>query len=582
MNHQKRMTLEEYLTTYFSKNQGIRLGETTVVSRKVHGNDSRSPGVIRIYIDTDAGQHYLNAPEDNMVIHMDVFHEPANLDPVFVARNINQGIEYYFLRLHEENRTEYPKPKVAELTKLLSENIFIKTSEGQGSVFDLASKRVLTGTDRSKHSLTHVHLLFSIEPKFYDSIVFIADNVEQAIINQGFEIRRVENLIHCKKNLETRSGEGIGISLPGFNSPDALKHRIEQNRLQIIMNLASDFGTIEDAVRFLESLTTKGSFLLKGFAKKHNDRDLKQTLMNLTNLDLIKKRTFGYALTYKGKEVRDFIRIHQKELEAQLRKSIRRYQIVRHNYKTYRNSQLKSRKNQITDHKKIIGWNDKSWLSDIAVPETIVSASARSFLNKQPYMTIKKEDIKLYGKKSFAPIDTCLSIDCSGSMVGDKIKAVSYLAEHFLLTAKEKMGVVAFQETEARLVVPFTKSYQKLEEGLRSIEPHGMTPLATGIITSIEAIKKRRARNPLMVLITDGIPNYPLWTVDARKDALKAAELIAENKIRLVCIGVIPNEGFLKELAAIGRGNLYIVDELDKNSLLDVVTKEWQDYKYTI
>lgn len=83
------------------------------------------------------------------------------------------------------------------------------------------------------------------------------------------------------------------------------------------------------------------------------------------------------------------------------------------------------------------------------------------------------------------------------------------------------------------------------------------------------------------MLITDGIPNYPLWTTDAQADALKAAEMIAENKIRLVCIGVLPNESFLKELAKIGKGNLYIVDELDKNSLLDVVTQEWQRYKYS-
>jgi len=85
----------------------------------------------------------------------------------------------------------------------------------------------------------------------------------------------------------------------------------------------------------------------------------------------------------------------------------------------------------------------------------------------------------------------------------------------------------------------------------------------------------------LLILITDGIPNFPLWTTDAEKDALKAAEIIAENKIRFVCIGVIPNEEFMKKLAANGRGNLYIVDELNKDSLVDVVTQEWEQYKYS-
>jgi len=166
-------------------------------------------------------------------------------------------------------------------------------------------------------------------------------------------------------------------------------------------------------------------------------------------------------------------------------------------------------------------------------------------------------------------------------MVGEKIRAVSYLAEHFLLTSKEKVSVVSFQEMDSRIVVPFTKNHQKLQDGLRTLQPQGLTPLAKGIVTSIELIRRKRARNPLLVLITDGIPNFPLWTTDAQKDALKAAEMIANNKIRLVCIGVIPNEDFMKKLTATGQGNLYIVDELDKNSLVDVVTHEWEQYKYS-
>jgi len=577
----KRLTLENYLSAYFRKNQGVRLGETTVVSCKVHGNDPKTPGEIRIYTDQDAGRYYFKNTEDNLVLHMDVFHEPASLDPVYVARRIWQGIETYFNKVYDENRSLYSKDDLPKLLKILTQKIILRTSGGNGNVFDLASRKVDLVPEKARKPQTHVHLLFSIEPKYYDSIIFIADAVEQAIMNQGFEIRRVDKIVHTERELETRPGFGMGIGLPGFNSPEAREQRYRQNRLQIIMNLASAFGSIEDAARFLESLTPTGNIFLGSFAKKHGDGDLKQTLLDLSNADLVKKGRFAFILTEEGKALRDFMRDHQKELEAQVRKSIRRYQIVRHNYKTYRNTELKSRKAQITDHKKVTGWSERAWLSDIAIPETVVSASARSYLEGQPHVTIKKKDIKVFGKKSFAPIDTCLAIDCSGSMVGEKIRAVSYLAEHFLLTSKEKVSVVIFHETGARVVVPFTKSYQKLQEGLRTIQPEGLTPLAKGIVESIEVIKKKRARNPLLVLITDGIPNYPLWTTDAQKDALTAARMIAENKIRLVCIGVVPNENFMKELASVGQGNLYIVDELDKNSLLDVVTREWEQYKYS-
>lgn len=576
-----RMTLESYLGVYFRKGQGVRLGETAVLSQKVHGNVPKAPGEILIYIDQDAGQYYLQRSENNQILHMDVFHEPASLDPVYVARRIWQGMESYFNRLHDEKRSEYPANKLTDLVKTLSQNIIVKTSGGSGSVFDLASRKVELVPVKDRIPESHVHLLFSLEPGHYDSLLFVADSVEQAIINQGFEIRRVEKITSCQKGEDVKSGPGIGLGLPGFNSPEAQEQRALQNRLQVIMNLAGAFGSIEQAARFLESLTTTGNIFLGAFAKKHDDRDLKQTLLDLSNHNLVEKGRFAYVLTDEGKSLRDFMRNHQKELEAQVRKSIRQYQIVRHNYRSIRNSELKSRKNRLTDHKKVVGLSDQAWLSDIAVPETVIHAAARSFLEGRPHMSVTKKDIMIYGQKSFAPIDTCIAIDCSGSMVGDKIKAVSYLAEHFLLTSKEKVSIVAFQEMEARIVVPFTKNYQKLQEGLRTIQPEGLTPLAKGIVESLELIKKKRGRNPLLILITDGIPNFPLWTTDAQKDALNAAKLIVKNKVRLVCIGVVPIEGFMEELASAGGGNLYIVDELDKNSLLDVVTREWEQYKYS-
>lgn len=575
----QRITLETYLSTYFRKNQGVRLGETTVVSYKVHGNDPRTPGQIRIYVDQDAGRFYLNRNDDNLILHVDIFHEPASLDGVYVARRVRQGVENYFLKLQDENRSEYTKEKVAELTKTFSEKIMLQTASGQGNVFGLARREVKLIPEKNRVPQNHVHLLCHLNPENYDMLVFIADAVEQAVLNQGFEIRRVEKIVHCERDFEESATPGLGLNLPGFNSPEALSQRVKQTRLQIVMDLANAFGSIEEAAQFLESLTKTRNFKLGSFAKKHQDGDLKQTLLNLSNLKLVDQGRISTELTEEGKALRDFMREHQKELEAQIRKSIRRYQIVRHNYRTYRNSELKSKKSHITDCKKVVGFNETAWMNDIAVPETVAAAAARSYLEGRSCMSIDKTDLKIYGKKSFAPIDTCIAIDGSGSMVGEKIKAVNFLAEHFLLTSKEKVSVVLFQEAEARIVVPFTKNYQKLRDGLETINPEGMTPLAKGIVESVNLIKRKRARNPLLILITDGIPNQPLWSMDSREDSLKAAKLIAENKIRLVCIGVLPNEDFMKELASVGKGNLYVVDELDKNSLLDVVTQEWMQYK---
>ncbi len=576
---QQRLTLEKYINVLVYKKQGIRLGETTVISYRVHGNDAMTPGIIRIYTEQDAGKVYLKTEEENQFLHLDVFHEPACLDPAFVARRIREGIDKYFQQLRDLSYSPISRAQCLEMAIAMSKNIIVETSGGKGTSYDLAKRQgeFIPEKERTPHN--HVHVLAQVDPQHFDSLLFMVSAIETAIQNQGFEIRRVEKINHIASE-KTDTGTGIGISLPGLNTPSARKQVNEQNKLQTILDLAGLFGSVKEASKFLESLTPAGNMSLSKFAQKHGDGDLKQTLLDLDNKGLVKRGKIFKTLTEDGKGLLGFIQANQKELEAQVRKSIRRYKIVTHNYQTYYNSELKSKKKHLTDERKVLHLNDKAWFGNLAIAETVVHAASRSYLGGTRPMRIQKEDIHQYDEKSFAPIDTLLAIDCSGSMVGDKIRAVSYLAEHFLLTSHEKVAVVTFQENTSKVVVPFTKNYQSLQQGLLSIRPEGMTPLAKGIVESVVAIQKKRARNPLMILITDGIPNYPLWSIDAQVDALKAAKMIKDAKIRLVCIGVIPNEKFMAELAEVAGGNLYVVDQLDKNSLLDVVTTEWQRYKY--
>ena len=120
---------------------------------------------------------------------------------------------------------------------------------------------------------------------------------------------------------------------------------------------------------------------------------------------------------------------------------------------------------------------------------------------------------------------------------------------------------------------PVTRNQQDLIRGLNRIRPVGMTPLADGIITAVDLILSSRPHNPTLVLITDGLPNYPLWSFDAEKDALEAAA-VPKNKIRLICIGVEANRGFLERLADVGQGKLFVVDDLNSANLINIVKHE--------
>jgi magnesium chelatase subunit D len=65
-----------------------------------------------------------------------------------------------------------------------------------------------------------------------------------------------------------------------------------------------------------------------------------------------------------------------------------------------------------------------------------------------------------------------------------------------------------------------------------------------------------------------------LWTSDAKSDAFRAADQIVENKIRFICIGVESNRNYLEKLCNRAEGALYLVDDLNKENLINIVRYE--------
>jgi magnesium chelatase subunit D len=132
-----------------------------------------------------------------------------------------------------------------------------------------------------------------------------------------------------------------------------------------------------------------------------------------------------------------------------------------------------------------------------------------------------------------------------------------------------------FQGREARVAVPFTRNYSRLKAGIKSLQPQGLTPLADGLCTSIKLIRNRQVRNPLLILITDGMPTTGKWTINPQQDALRAVEMINETRAKLICIGVASNQEFLEQLADKAKGNVYILDSLeDQATLIEIIHKE--------
>ena len=70
----------------------VRVGETAVVSTKVHLQDPALPDKITAVMNSDAGQVFYHRNAQNEVIHIDVFHSEGRIKPEDVARSIVDAV----------------------------------------------------------------------------------------------------------------------------------------------------------------------------------------------------------------------------------------------------------------------------------------------------------------------------------------------------------------------------------------------------------------------------------------------------------------------------------------------------------
>ena len=103
-------------------------------------------------------------------------------------------------------------------------------------------------------------------------------------------------------------------------------------------------------------------------------------------------------------------------------------------------------------------------------------------------------------------------VDASGSMAArDRMAAVTGAALSLLRDAyqrRDKVAVVTFRSTGARLVLPPTASAYTASRRLHRLDTGGTTPLAEGLLAARDVVIRERARDrtrrPLVVILTDG------------------------------------------------------------------------------
>lgn len=67
----------QVLAAELAAGRGVRVGETAVVSTRVHLLEPSRPGLVRILKEADAGRVFYGRRDPGQVVHLDLFHAVA-------------------------------------------------------------------------------------------------------------------------------------------------------------------------------------------------------------------------------------------------------------------------------------------------------------------------------------------------------------------------------------------------------------------------------------------------------------------------------------------------------------------------
>ncbi len=554
--------LGNYLASIFHRDNGARVGETAIASRKVHAVDPSAPEEIRVITNADAGEIFYRRRGQGEVVHLDVFHEVAEVNHCLVASAIRDVLD--------------ADPR----GRLIADYVDVQTATGGGRVTGSLSYGDKPSLRRAH--LNHVHVAVLLDDASLPLVFGIVAAVESEVQAQGFEIRKIERLAHDKGGKKGQSDMSpyqafTDSMLQGDARGTGNGPYEQQSDLQRAMELSDDFGSVEEVAEVLDYLAEDSDLhrLITALAQKSASPS--ELIDILVNKGLVRRDGWKAVLTPDGWRLRNFFRLHRREIEMHFRRLIRRIPAISAPTDRITYTNRPSRKSGGRVKKRLAPPEKDEWLSDLALPETIQNACKNSLAASGPggfRISISPDDVVLEKRLRSNPVDICLLIDASASMAGRRIQAAKYLARHLLLSTRDKVAVVVFQESAVKVHIPYTRAYQKIENGVMRIQPLGLTPLAEGMIGCLEYIRASRVKNPLMLLITDGIPTVPKWTLNPIDDALHAASGIPQAKVRFGCIGLEPNKSFLEGLVNRAGGTLYIVEELDKDALATIAHRE--------
>ncbi len=537
----------------------VRVGETTVVSTKVHMQDVSQPHEISAIINADAGEVFYQRSKPNEVVHVDVFHSEGTVNPKQVALSIMGAIN-----THSETLTGQPAPPIQTFVPYID----IQTALGGGRLDGPLTFGQEQGV-RKAH-ITHVHLAMLNIHALVSRIFTIVAAVESAIETSGLELRKVQKVTmargHTPMDLsDYRTSSDSFLKQTPADPQLTQKSKGSWYREEALARQAArDIGSTQDALNILEALSQgmRPGDLTK--FKTSTGRTPGEIRQALHRSNLIQFDRQLYKLTDEGEIALCHLRKHSMEIEAYLRRLL--WSLPAQSMPKAERSGSKLRPGTARSRGYALPKAVGDIPGNLAIAESIIAKG----ISPGP---LAPQHLRYWYMRERKSRPIILLLDASASMSGKRMASAKEFARHLIVTGKEKICVVIFQDSNVEVVCSFTKNPRKLEAGIAKIRAQGLTPLAKGLV-KVGEICRKTVNKPLVLCVTDGIPTVPYKTLSPIDDAVNAARNLARRGIRLGCIGLEPNHSFLKQMMQAANGALYTIDELEASTMAAIARKE--------
>lgn len=208
---------------------------------------------------------------------------------------------------------------------------------------------------------------------------------------------------------------------------------------------------------------------------------------------------------------------------------------------------------------------------DVAVDATVRAAAARAG-RAGAELAVAPEDVRRKVREHRVPFEICFVVDNSYSLhaerLVEKVKGLVFRLLEDASARGDRVSLVAFKSgvAEATVALRPTASSALAARRLREVPLSGRTPLAHALELARRMLRQEQAKRPnarpVVVVVSDGLPNVPLRAGrDPVEDALAEARALRRAGASLVVIDAESpgraREGCGPRLADAG-GGLYL------------------------